>query len=146
MKATTALSLLFSAMLLAAPTAQASDWFVCGTITEIGPSCQLPDYPSAEYEYGIVYNSSEPHVVKCTYWNVGRRIYNRDPYFVASDNPQTGSYWGGFMFYIGTNATDDDTCGGAWRHRYWQLDVNNFVKPLGGNGCAFRTSIYCRYR
>ncbi|NMO18587.1 hypothetical protein HPC49_30330 [Pyxidicoccus fallax] len=148
MKAPTALSLLFSALLLAALPAHANEWFLCGNITQIGWSCQLADHPSNKYEYGIAWNTSEPQVATCSYWNYGMRVTNRHPYLVYSGNPQTRSLWGGFVFYSGTLASDDDTCSeGEWRHQYWHLDTNNIVKPLGSSGCfGSGLQLYCRLR
>ena len=147
MKASTALPLLLSVSLLSAVPAHAGNWVPCGNITQIGWSCQLTNYPSSTYEYGIAYNTAEPQVVNCVYWNHGMRIINRFPYIIASDNPQVVSYWGGFIFYTGTLASDDDTCGGGtWRHQYWQLDPNNLVKTLGSNGCSGSLPLYCRAR
>jgi hypothetical protein len=141
-------SLLPAAALLTAVPASAAEWFYCGDLSQVGWSCQLSSYPTRLYEYGIAYNTSEPLVVTCSYWNYGMRIYNRFPYIVYSDNPQTGSHWGGFLLYTGTQATDDDTCsGGAWRHNYWYLDPNNVVTAPGGNGCrGSDLPIYCRAR
>jgi hypothetical protein len=147
MKAVTLRALLLSTTLLFAVPAQAGDWFVCGNLLEIGWSCQLANYPSTHYEYGVAYNAREPHPVTCSYWNYGMRIYNKLPYFVSSDNPQTGSFWGGFILYTGTLATDDDTCsGGTWRHQYWHLDANNAAKAYYSNGCLGGLAIYCRAR
>ncbi|MCP3138804.1 hypothetical protein [Pyxidicoccus xibeiensis] len=148
MKASAASFVLISATLLAATPADAGNWFACGNLTQIGWSCQLPSYPSSHYEYGVAYNSAEPQVTNCAYWNYGLRLINRHPYIIASDNPQTGSLWGGFIFYTSTLASDDDTCsGGSWRHQYWILDSNNAVKAIGSNGCAGSNHlIYCRAR
>jgi hypothetical protein len=148
MKATTALFPLLCATLFTAVPAQAGEWFACGDLTQIGWSCQLANYPTRNYEYGIAYNSAEPHAVACLYWNYGMRIQNRLPYITFSDNPQTGSRWGGFILYTGTLASDDDICtNGSWRHQYWHLDPNNVVVTPGGNGClGSSTTIYCRVR
>lgn len=106
----------------------------------------MPTYPVADYAHGFVYNSAEPHEINCLTWNVGRRLANRHPYFVNSDNPETGMNWGGAMFYIGTNAADDDTCtGGTWRHRYWVMSSTNTV-ALGGSNGRIDPIISCRER
>jgi len=139
---------LLAATLLTTVPASAAGWFVCGNLSQIGWSCQLSSYPNTQYEYGVAYNTSEPLVVSCSYWNYGMRVYNQLPYMVHSDNPQSGSRWGGFLFYTGTLAADDDTCsGGTWRHSYWHLDPNNIVTAPGGNGClGSNLPIYCRAR
>jgi len=143
-----ALRLLLLVPFAVALPAHANPWFPCGNITQIGWSCQLSAYPSNSYEYGIAYNTNEPHVVTCSYWNVGMRISNRLPYLVYSDNPTSSMQWGGFTFYTGTLSTDDDTCSnGTWRHRYWQLGQNNIITTSWTNGCADSTQIiYCRAR
>ncbi len=147
MKKPTLLWGLFIAVLFVTLPAHAASWFACGNISQIGWSCQLAGYPSAQYEYGVAYNSSEPMSVNCSYWNYGLRVYNKLPYFVFSDNPQSQVRWGGFMFYTNTLAADDDTCtGGSWRHKYWYLDQNNIVSIPGGNGCNSTLPIYCRAR
>ncbi|HYO55165.1 hypothetical protein [Archangium sp.] len=148
MKNTPLRLLLPAATLFIAAPASAAGWFVCGDLSQIGWSCQLSSYPSTQYEYGIAFNTSEPHVVTCSYWNYGMRIYNRFPYMMWSDNPQAGARWGGFLFYTGTLATDDDTCGvGTWRHQYWHLDPNNTFAQLLSNGChGSAIPIYCRAR
>ena len=125
--------------------AQAGEWFHCGNLGQLS-ACQLQAYPATKYEYGIAYNTSWPVSVTCSGWNVGWRIYNTAPYFVVSDNPSANMLWGGFMFYTGTHATDDDEClSGTWRHRYWSLGANNAVTPFWGNGCI-NMPIYCRSR
>lgn len=124
-------------------------WSHCGTITDINPgTCQLPSYASAIYEYGVVYNSPEPLPVVCTWWNYGARVYNKEPYFVWSDNPMSGMLHGGFVFYTATLATDDDTCPvGLWRHKYWYLNATQGVTTEASNGCyGASLPIYCRAR
>jgi len=140
--------LVLAVALFTAAPASAAGWFACGNLSQIGWSCQLASYPNAQYEYGIAYNTSEPLVVTCSWWNYGMRVYNQHPYMVQSDNPQSGSRWGGFLLYTGTLATDDDTCsGGNWRHNYWHLDPNNVVTMPWGNGCiGSNLPIYCRAR
>jgi len=125
--------------------AYAGDWFVCGNLGQLS-NCQLPTYPTTQYEYAIQWNSPEPLPVACVTWNVGWKIQNKQPYFVDSDIPTSGMHWGGFMFYSGTPATDDDVCqSGTWRHRYWYLDANNAVVATSSSGCI-NQPIYCRVR
>ena len=124
-------------------------WVACGSLGEIDTiACQLPAYPSRDYEYAVSYNSREPLPVVCTYWNRGVRMYNKIPYLVFSDNPTAGMRHGGFIFYTGTDATDDDTCAaGQWRHRYWYLDADNTVTTLASNGCyGSNLTLFCRFR
>lgn len=131
------------AFLVLPSLAHASEWFLCGNLGELS-SCELPQYPTTHYEYGIVYNPKQPVPVICSRWNVGLRLHNKDPYFTRSDNPTSGMLWGGFMFYTNTLATDDDECrSGTWRHRYWHLGADNAVVADGGNGCL-NPPIYCR--
>lgn len=122
-------------------------WVSCGTLADFGSGCANPAFPITEYQYAIAYNGDEPKPIQCTNWNVGRRVYNVLPYFVQSDDPSVSMNWGGFMWYTGTNATDDDTCpaAGQWRHQYWALGANNVVSPLGGNGCSL-PPVFCRKR
>ena len=111
-------------------------------------TCQLP-YPSTHYEYGIAYNSREPLPVVCTSWNVGARLYNKDPYFVQSDNPTAGMRYGGFVFYTGTQADDDNCPIEQWRHRYWYINPDGGITVWAGNGCYGRgrnLTVYCRAR
>ncbi|MFY2559130.1 hypothetical protein ACN469_15975 [Corallococcus terminator] len=125
----------------------AAEWIGCGRVDQL-VACQLPNYPSTRYEYGMaVYNDTpEPQPVACLGWNIGWRIHNKEPHFIHSDNPTIGTKWGGFMFYMGTSATDDDTClAGTWRQRYWHLDANNSIVTGWSNGC-FNQVIYCRAR
>lgn len=133
--------------------AYASDWLQCGNLSQIDVnSCEIPNYPTASYEYAISYNSTEPLPVVCTNWNAGVKIYNKQPYMVASDNPPTGMSYGGFIFYKGTQAYDDATAtcpSGEWRHRYWRLTQNNAIDTIfyGSNGCyGTNLPIYCRAR
>ena len=120
-------------------------WVSCGTLADFGSGCANPAFPVTEYQYGIVYNSTEPMPIQCTTWNVGRRVYNVLPYFVNSDDPSVSMNWGGFMWYTGTSAADDKTCAGQWRHKYWVLGANNVVTPSGGNGCS-SPPVFCRKR
>lgn len=125
--------------------ANAGDWFACGYLGQL-VSCQLPSYPSTRYEYGMTYNTGEPIPVRCTTWNVGYRVYNKDPYFVYSDNPSLSAQWGGAVFYTGTYAADDDGCqSGTWRHRYWTLTANNVISTGSSNGCV-NQPLFCRAR
>ncbi|HYO59551.1 hypothetical protein [Archangium sp.] len=125
--------------------AHAGSWFVCGNLGQLS-SCQLPGYPTTQYEYAIQYSAMEPLPVACVTWNVGWRIHNKEPHFVHSDNPASGMKWGGSVFYSGTHATDDDDCqSGTWRHRYWHLDANNAIVTGWSNGCV-NQPLYCRVR
>lgn len=123
----------------------ASPWMACGTLTSITGNCQMANYPSTEYQYGVAYLTGViPYV--CSFWNSGYRLYNRDPFFVDSDNPENGMLRGGVVFYTETEADDDDSCAleNKWRHRYWYIDETNAVQLLGsGNGC-FDYQVYCR--
>jgi hypothetical protein len=130
-------------------TAHATNWEVCGTIRDINPnSCQIASRPATQFEYGIAYITAEPVPVVCTFWNVGARIANKTPLFVDSDNPSLGMRYGGFVFYNGTAAADDDLCtqAGGYTHQYWYLTTNNNVNAAGifSNGCFFNLPIYCR--
>lgn len=125
--------------------AYAGEWFPCGNLGQLS-NCQLPAYPGTRYEYGMAYNTSQPIPVVCSSWNVGSRLYNKDPYFVYSDNPSSTMQWGGAMFYTGTYAADDDACqSGTWRHRYWSLGANNVISTAASNGCI-NQQLYCRLR
>ncbi|BBD69099.1 hypothetical protein NIES4072_35720 [Nostoc commune NIES-4072] len=134
--------------------AYASDWLLCGNLSQIDVNngCQIPNYPSGRYEYAISYNTNEPLPVVCSSWNVGLRIYNKQPYMVLSDNPSAGMSYGGFIFYRGTQASDDATAtcsSGEWRHRYWRLTQNNAIQTdfYGSNGCyGAELPVYCRAR
>jgi hypothetical protein len=141
------LILLPLASLALSASALAAEWIACGTLNQLS-SCKLADYLSTRYEYGIAYNSTEPMPAICTTWNRGDRIYNKLPYFVYSDNPTAGMFWGGFVFYTGTDAADDDTCGaGQWRHQYWKIESSGAVSAKDGNGCyGTNLTIYCRLR
>jgi hypothetical protein len=123
------------------------EWFVCGNLSTVNPAtCQLP-YGLRDYEYGIAYNSTEPLPVVCTRWNRGQRIYNKQPYFVYSDNPVTGMRYGGFTFYQGTDAPNDNCPAGQWRHVYWYIEADHRVVVAGSNGCyGSNLTIYCRAR
>jgi hypothetical protein len=141
-------------MLLISSSVQAAPWVACGTLGQltVANRATLPGKPLASYEYGITYNSSEPMPIITTSWNVGLRIYNKSSYLVETDNPELGMLMGGFIFYSGTQATDDNCGSGNWRHHYWNNDPNNQIILLGGNGCYGATGasgnlpIYCRLR
>lgn len=121
----------------------AGEWFQCGYLGQL-VNCELPSFPVTRHEYGIAFNTKQPQVVTCSTWNVGYRIYNRDPYFTYSDNPSVSANWGGSVFYTGTNATDDDGCqSGTWRHRYWTLGTNNVISTGNSQGCINQI-IWCR--
>ncbi|QSQ14864.1 hypothetical protein [Myxococcus landrumensis] len=126
----------------------AGGWFPCGHLTQF-VKCQLVDFPSLRYEYAVRHgdNSSEPFPVSCVAWNVGWRVHNKQPFFVHSDNPSAGMKWGGFMYYIGTSASDDDSCYQAegWKQRYWYLNASNVVVSEWSNGCL-DVEIFCRER
>jgi hypothetical protein len=131
--------------------AYASDWLQCGNLSQIDvDSCEILNYPTARYEYAISYNTTEPLPVVCSQWNVGARIYNKQPYVIFSDNPPLGMNYGGFIFYRGTYASDDATAtcaSGQWRHRYWRLTQNNTIETLASNGCYGATKpVFCRAR
>ena len=121
-------------------------WVACGDLSDLqAGSCQLSEFPALEYEYGFTYNTPIPHVLMCTTWNRGFRMYNRDPYVVNADNPSGNVNFGGSMWYTGTDASDDNSCSGDnWRHKYWRLSSGTVV-PFSSNGCFNRT-IYCRKR
>jgi hypothetical protein len=142
-----ALLLVPFALLANAATAQGADWVACGTINQMSGT-QLPNYPSVRYEYGIAYNGAEPLPAICTDWNRGFRCYNKQPYFVFSDNPAVGMQWGGFVFYTGTDASDDNLClAGQWRHRYWWINSTGAISTGSSNGCyGSELTLYCRRR
>jgi hypothetical protein len=126
-------------------------WFECGVLNDLNMTnkCNHVTYPTLQYEYGIAYNSAEPLVVDCTFWNKGIRVANRNPYFVTADNPTDGTMRrGGFVFYTGTNATDDDIpspcAADGWRHTYWQESAGT-IAFAGSNGC-FSQKLHCRAR
>ena len=130
--------------------AYASDWIQCGNISQIDVNtCQILNYPTARYEYAISYTTTEPLPVVCSFSSVGARIYNKQPYMIYSDNPPLGMDYGGFIFYRGTQASDDATAtcsSGQWRHRYWRLIQNNRIETLASNGCESGLPVYCRAR
>ncbi|HYX35184.1 MAG TPA: hypothetical protein VE954_18975 [Oligoflexus sp.] len=122
-------------------------WKPCGTIDQIAAVCSLPQFPLKDYEYAMIYNGEEPQPVTCVVWNRGKKIHNRLPYLIYTDDPSKDMKWGGFAFYTGTDAADDDSCPkGSWRHRYWSLSANNQVVTEFSNGCVDKLEIYCRRR
>lgn len=135
------------ALLASAAPAEAAEWVACGSVNKL-EACQLADYPSLRYEYGIAYNSAEPMPVVCTNWGRGSRIYNKAPYFVNSDRPSEIMHWGGFVFYKGSDVNDEAACGaGQWRHHYWWLSSDDVVKSRKSDGCfGSNLVIYCRLR
>jgi hypothetical protein len=136
-----------TAFVVTAGTAHAASWQSCGQISQINPvTCQIPNRPLTQYEYGIAYNTTEPVSVVCTFWNVSARIANKTPYLIYSDNPLQGMRYGGFVFYQNTAAPDDDPCAGGYRHQYWRLTTDNVVEVSDSNGCYFTQNIYCRRR
>ncbi|WP_148314201.1 hypothetical protein [Sorangium cellulosum] len=138
-----------------ASAAQAAEWIPCARIDRLR-ECELQAFPSTRYEYGITYlTNSEPLPVVCTFWNSGRRIYNKHPFLNYSDNPAAGMRWGGFVFYTGTNAPDDDIGNAVnqckaespWRHRYWWINPSGSVSTGDSNGCyGTNVTLYCRER
>jgi hypothetical protein len=123
-----------------------SPWVSCGNLSDL-VFCELPDFPSTDYEYGIAF-VSPPIPYLCTGWNSGSRIYNQHPFFIDSDIPDAGMRYGGVLFYSGTNSADDDLCTGAsgWKHRYWYLDHTDSLKPVktwASNGCIDQ-ELFCR--
>jgi hypothetical protein len=130
-----------------AGAAQAAPWVPCGQLSNLNPTtCQIANRPSTQYEYAIAYNTTEPVPVVCTFWNVGARIANKEPYLIYSDNPPAGMRWGGFVFYQNTAAADDNACIGGYRHQYWRFTTNNLIEVLDTNGCYTTQQVYCRRR
>lgn len=126
-----------------------SPWQVCGKFSELAMNCSLPKYPTTHYEYaGRIFNTDEPLPIFCTIWNKGMRVYNREPYFVESDDPLMGAKRGGSIYYKGTNAADECPMGPAgWRHHYWYTSEKGdamVVMPYSA-GCV-DLDIYCRKR
>ena len=99
------------------PTDCDKPWVQVGELKDLLGTI-LPAYPIEEYEYGFKFNSQLIQRAMITNWNAGTRIYNMDMYFVNADDPNNGMRYGGSMFYIGTSATDDDSCENSWRHKY----------------------------
>jgi hypothetical protein len=133
----------------------ANAWVKCGKLEDLRAGanrCQIAAFPVDQYEYGFKYNTAEVTPATCTFWNVGLRIFNRDPYMVSSDDPTAAGAMalGGALFYTETNATDDDIpspcASGTWRHRYWRI-VGGSLDPtgLGTNGCV-NLDLFCRRR
>jgi hypothetical protein len=147
MRAVSLLSLPAVLMTLGAGVAQAAPWLPCGQLSGINPlTCQIGGRPSTGWEYAIAYNTNEPLPVVCTFWNLGARIANKEPYLIHSDNPAAGMSWGGFVFYQNTAAPDDDICAGGYRHRYWALSANNAITTGFSNGCLSAEQVFCRRR
>ena len=144
-------SLLYVSGSFAAPAT--NPWLVCGSLSQIQVggvnSGAIPGKPLTKFEYAIAYNSSEPIPVIVTGWNHGLRVYNKTPYLVFSDDPANMKQ-GGFIFYSGTLAADDNCGGGNFRHNYWYVGADNGVVSNSGNGCHgignVNPPIYCRLR
>lgn len=140
--------------IFAVSPAYASNWVQCGYLSQIDVNtCQILSFPSTKYEYAIAYTTNEPLPVLCSFWNVGARIYNKQPYIILSDDPPVGLTYGGFIFYRGTYASDDGTAtcpSGQWCHKYWRLTQNNQILTDiyggSGNGCFGNLPVYCRAR
>ena len=130
-----------------ASTSAVSDWTVGGDLEDLyDGNGTLSLFPPEEYEYGYKWIDQMIHKALCTKWNVGFRFYNIEPYFINSDNPTAGMDYGGVMFYIETQATDDDTATpSSWRHHYWKIDSTNTIVTLGSNGLV-NTNVYVRKR
>ncbi len=148
-------------LLTAATQVQATPWVACGTIAQmtVANGATIPGRPLTQYEYGIAYNSVEPVPIVATNWNSGYRISNKQPYLVFSDNPAAPMKMGGFVFYSGTQAADDNCGSGFWRHRYWwndggtislfnagTLSNGDYVRTGFTNGCYTSQTVYCRLR
>lgn len=148
------LSIFSTAMIFAVGNAVAdplnNPWVSCGTIADF-KNCEIATKPSANWEYGIAYNSKEPMPAVCTSWNLGTKIANKIPYLIETDNPSAGMSYGGFVFYDGTNSSDECTVDGEFRHRYWKLS-NGAVSTFETNGCYGSKSspqpmtVFCRKR
>ena len=120
-----------------------SPWFECGKLADFS-TCALPSYSPAEYRYGMWFLQLQE--VICTLWNRGMRVYNRQPIMTFADDPLSGMRYGGFVFYSGTDSTDDDCTNDEWRHHYWQLDFTaspTNVVMTATNGCLDEP-IYCQ--
>ena len=134
----------------------ATPWQACGNLSQmnVANGGTISGKPLSKYEYAIAYNSTEPVPVIATNWNYGIRIYNKSPYFVVSDNPENMKM-GGFVFYSGTQASDDNCGQGNFRHKYWYINTDGGVVTDWSNGCYGSTGdgagssnpiIYCRLR
>lgn len=127
-----------------------SGWFAGGNLEDLHTgSGELTSYPHINFEYGIKFIDNMIHPALCSKWNRGLRFYNVDAYFVDSDDPSLGMRYGGVMFYIETDATDDDAATPAsWRHSYWYIDYTDNTRPirifgsLGNSGLT----VWCRKR
>jgi hypothetical protein len=146
-------------LVFASAQVQAGPWLVCGTLSQmtVANKGTIPGKPVNKFEYGIAYNSVEPMPIFSTAWNNGIRIYNKLPFLIQADNPSSMRQ-GGFVFYSGTLANDDNCGNGNFRHQYWQIETDSTVTTIGTNGCYGSTGtgidlngvsnppIYCRTR
>ena len=129
-------------------------WLACGSLSQVSVTNiennnanVISNYPLTNYEYGISYNGPEPLPIALTTWNQGVKIYNKIPYFVYSDNPAINMQLGGFVFYSGTIAADDNCGAKAFRHKYWVINASDNVISSASNGCYGQgndLTIYCR--
>ena len=144
--------LVFFGLLFTVAQIQAAPWVACGNLSQmtVGNKATIPGFPLNKYEYGMIYNGfngNEPVPVLATTWNVGYRIYNKTPYMTFADNPSVSMNQGGFVFYSGTTAPDDNCGVGGWRHRYWWTDSTNVVRTGASNGCyGVAQPVFCRLR
>jgi len=114
MRTLSLLSCSFTMLAMNMGTAQAAPWVPCAPLSSINPlNCDIASRPSSTFEYAVAYNTREPLPIVCTFWNLGARITNKQPYLVFSDNPAASLLWGGFVFYQNTAAPDDDACAGG---------------------------------
>lgn len=136
---------------LTSPGGSGGNWFVAGSLLDVyNGNGVIAGYPIADYEYGIKYSPSftEPVPVLYASWNSGRKLVNKYPLLVQSDNPSAGMEWGGFLFYHGTQDPADDSCTStAWRHAYWKMNPTGspMIVLIGGNGCV-STQVWARAR
>lgn len=147
---------IFSAVILLSATSltYAGSWAACGTLADLANgNGVLPGKTLVNYEYGIAYNSPEPLPVHVTTWNVGIRVYNKLPYLIETDNPEdvNANKLGGFIFYRGTYASDDNCGAGSFRHHYWAQDTDHTAilnyNGYYSNGCYGKNiTVYCRTR
>ena len=100
MRTRSLLSCSFTMLAMTVGTAHAAPWVPCAPLSSINPlNCDIASRPSSTFEYAIAYNTREPLPIVCTFWNLGARITNKQPYLVFSDNPAANLLWGGFVFY-----------------------------------------------
>lgn len=136
---------------LSSPGGGGGNWFVAGSLLDVyNGNGVIAGYPLADYEYGIKYSPSltEPVPVLYASWNSGRKLVNKYPLLVQSDNPSVGMEWGGFLFYHGTQDPADDSCTStAWRQAYWKMNPTGspMIVLIGGNGCV-STQVWARAR